>query len=387
MPAVSGDLAGFRSLFPALEHVVYLNTATAAPAAGPVLDALRRAESEWANGEFSWQAWEREAHATRSLFARLVGGEERDVALRCTLSDAAATVARSLPAGKVVVGEREFRSNLFPWLQLRASGREVVTVPATDGVVRTETLLRAIDENTALVAVTDVQSSNGFRVHLDEIAARCRAVGARLFVNLTQSLGALRFDGAALRPDFAAATSYKWLLGVRGAAWLYVRPDRLAEIEPLAPNWKSVPDPYAEYYGVATRPRAGSEHGEVGLPELAPDARRLDASLGWFPWIGSRAGLELLLALDAVAVEERCLGLARAFRAEAVRAGFELVPEEAPTHIVGVRVADPDRVKARLAERRVIAAVRGGLLRLGFHAFNDERDVEAGLAALRLAGE
>jgi selenocysteine lyase/cysteine desulfurase len=379
--APTADLASFRARFPALERVVYLDTASAAPGAAPVVEALHRAEREWQSGVFSWRAWESEAHATRALFARLVGGDERDVALRPTLSDAVATVARSLPPGKVVVGEREFRSNLFPWLQLRERGREVVVVPAADGVVRGEALARAVDEGTALVAVTEVQSSNGFRVRLADLTARCRAVGARLFVNLTQSLGALRFDGAAVRPDFAAATSYKWLIGVRGAAWLYVRPDRLAEVEPLAPNWKSTSEPYADYYGVAAAPT----ENDPGL-DLAPDARRLDTSLGWFPWIGSRAGLELLSTLDAAAVEERCLALARAFRADAARAGCELVPEEVPSHIVGVRLPDPDGVKARLAQRRVIAAVRGGTLRIGFHAFNDDGDAEAALAALRRAG-
>ncbi len=359
------DLARFRALFPALERLVYLNTATVAPAASPVLDALRRAEAEWAGGEFSWQAWEREAHATRRLFAALVGAGQNDVALRSSLADCAATVARSLRApGKVVVGEREFRSNLLPWLALRERGREVVQVPAVDGVVRTDALLAAIDERTALVAVTEVQSSNGFRVHLDAIAERCRAVGARLFVNLTQSLGALRFDSERVRPDFAAAVSYKWLLGPRGAAWLYVRPDRLAELEALAPNWKSVDQPYADYYGDAP---------------LATDARRLDASLAWFPWIGARAALDLLGRLDPLLVETRCLDLARKFR-ERVR--LPLVPEEAPSHIVGVHVGDPDAVKARLAERGVVAAVRGGDLRISFHAFNDERDLEAGLSAL-----
>lgn len=367
MRVVTVAAAAFRALFPALDRLVYLNTATVAPAASPVLDALRRVEREWESGEFSWQAWEREAHATRALFARLIGAKEEQIALRSSLSECAATVARSLPDGRVVVGAREFRSNLFPWLALRAHGREVVEVPVVDGIVRTEALVRAIDERTALVAVTEVQSSNGFRVRLDEIAARCRDVGARLFLNLTQSLGALRFDVAEARPDFVATVSYKWLLGTRGAAWLYVRPDRLEELEPLAPNWKSVTEPYAEYYG--------------GPLDLASEARRLDASLAWFPWVGTRAALDLVLSLDAAAVEARCLSLARAFREAAERASFALVPEEAPSHIVGVRLPDPDAVKRRLAERNVIAAVRGGYLRLGFHAFNDERDVDLALRA------
>jgi selenocysteine lyase/cysteine desulfurase len=362
------DFVAFRRLFPALERLVWLNTATAPPGATPIIEVLRRAEREWEEGTFSWPAWEAEAEATRGLFGRLIGAAEDTVALTSSAAEAIATVAWSLPTGRVVVGEREFRSNLYPWLALAERGFDVVQAPSSEGVVPSEALLEAVDERTVLLAVTEVQSSNGYRVRLPELAARSREVGARLLVNLTQSLGALRFDVADVRPDFVVAHGYKWLLAPRGAAWLYVAPERWDELRPLAPSWRSSPDPYGEYYG--------------GPFELAPNARKLDTSLAWFPWVGARAALELLLSLDARAVESRCLELAAAFREGARARGFRLVPEELPSQIVGVPVPDPDGVRHRLAERRVIAAVRGGFLRLGFHAFNDERDVEAALAAL-----
>ena len=360
-------LTRFRVLFPALERWVWLNTPTVPPAARPVLNALHRVEAEWEAGEFSWQAWEAEAEATREQFAHLVGAADGTVALASSMAECAATVAASLPPGKVVVGEREFRSNLAPWLALRRRGFDVTEVPARDGVVGTEDLAGTIDDATLLVAVSEVQSSNGFRVRLADLAERCREHDARLFVNATQSLGALRLDVESLGVDYVACHGYKWLLAPRGAAWLYVRPDRLDELLPLAPNWHSVPDPYEDYYGEAA---------------LAEDARKLDVSWAWFSFVGARAALDLHLSLDRAAVEERCLGLAAAFREEASRRGFDLVPEDAPSQIIGVRVPDADAVRARMKERRVLAAVRGGFLRLGFHAFNNESDVGAALQTL-----
>jgi selenocysteine lyase/cysteine desulfurase len=364
---VSDPLTEFRALFPALERWVWLNTPTVPPAAAPVLEALRHAEAEWEAGEFSWQAWEAEGYATREQFARLVGAADGTVALTGSMSEAAATVAASLPPGKVVVGEREFRSNLAPWLALRQRGFEVTEISATDGVVRTESLADAIDEATLLLAVSEVQSSNGFRVRLPELAKRCQEQGARLFVNATQSAGALCLDVEELGIDYLACHGYKWLLAPRGAAWLYVRRDRLDELRPLAPNWHSVPDPYEDYYGEAP---------------LAEDARKLDMSWAWFSFVGAQAALDLHLKFDRAAIEERCLGLAAAFRREASGRGFDLVPEDASTQIVAVRLPDPLGVRERMKERRVLAAVRGGFLRLGFHAFNNEDDVSAALDAL-----
>jgi selenocysteine lyase/cysteine desulfurase len=366
------DLQGFREQFPALERVVWLNTATTAPGARPVLEAFRAALARWEDGSFSWQGWEAEAYATRPLFARMIGAREEDVALFTYVAEAAATVAASLPPGRVVVGEREFQSNLFPWLALKDRGFDVVQVPATDGVVRTETLAEAVAGGTVLVAVTDVQSSNGFRVRLPDLAARCREVGARLFVDLAQSVGALRFDAEGSGADFAVAPAYKWLVGPRGATWMWVRPDRLAELRPLAPNWHSVAEPYAEYYG--------------GPMNLAPDARRLDTSMAWLSWVGARPALELLGSIDPEAVEARALELARAFREGADEAGLSLVPEDAPSQVVGVSMDDPDAVRERMKRLGVVGAVRGGFLRLGFHGFNDRSDVERGLEALGRAG-
>ena len=183
--------------------------------------------------------------------------------------------------------------------------------------------------------------------------------------------GALRFDAADAGADYVAGHGYKWLLGPRGAAWLWVRPERLAELEPLAPSWKTVADPYAEYYG--------------GPLEPASTARKLDATLAWFSWPGARAALDLLASLDEDAVERRCLELAGTFREEAARRGFALTPEEVPSQVVGVRVPDPKGARERLLERKVIAAVRADLLRLGFHAYNDESDVATALDALGTA--
>jgi selenocysteine lyase/cysteine desulfurase len=367
---VSLSLEAFRDLFPALERFVWLNTPTVPPGALPVLEALRRAQDDWERGEFSWQGWEAEAYATRELFARLIGAPDDSVALVGSVAEAASLVAASLPPGRVVVGSREFHSNLLPWLALRDDGREVTEVPAAGGVVSTKALADAIDDRTALVAVSEVQSSNGYRIDLPELAARCREAGARLFVNLTQAAGALRLDAAEVRPDFATATGYKWLLGPRGAAWLHVRSDRRRELKPFIPNWHSVEEPYADYYGAVN---------------IARGMGGLDTSFSWFPYVGARAALELIGSLDATQVEQRCLDLARRFRDGVRGLGFEQSPEEVPSQIVAISVPDAERVRTTLKEGNIIAAVRAGSIRFGFHAFNDEADVAAALDALARA--
>jgi selenocysteine lyase/cysteine desulfurase len=236
------------------------------------------------------------------------------------------------------------------------------------GEVPSEALLDAVDDRTALVAISSVQFASGFRPRLAEMTERTKKTGARLFLDVTQHVGALCFYVGDLRPDYAVAHGYKWLLCPRGAAWLYVAPEHLAEIAPLVPSWRSAPEPHACMEG--------------GPLEYASDARKFDASLALLPWVGAYAALETLLALDTGEVERRCLRLASDFREGAEERGFGLSPIEEPTQLVGVNAENAKAVVDRLARQHVMVGARGRYVRLGFHAFNNEADVGAALDAL-----
>ncbi|MGP4114783.1 aminotransferase class V-fold PLP-dependent enzyme [Streptomyces sp. 4N509B] len=363
------DLAEFRGQFPVLDRLTWLFTPSCGPAARPVTRAVREELDRWEEGEFSWEERDRAAQRSREQLAALLGVAAEDVALTQSLSEAAATVAASLPAGsRVVVGAREYRSNVFPWLAAgRRGGVRVHEVPMPEGCLRGEEVVAAITGDTTLVAVSDVQSASGWRTDLTAVAARCREVGARLFVDATQSAGVLRRP-EGVDPDFVAVHGYKWLLAPRGAAWLYVRRDRIDELEPLAPNHMGTSHPWRDFYG--------------GPLSHAPGARKLDLSLCWPSWAGAAAALDLVGRLDAVAVERHALRLAERLREGATALGLTCTPTELPSHIVTVRVPDADAAVRSLEERKVRATARAGVLRLGFHGFNTDEDVDRVLAAL-----
>jgi selenocysteine lyase/cysteine desulfurase len=328
----------------------YLDTATYGLPPASTLEALERALRGWREWE-DWRRWEEDGERCRELFGRIAGAGATDVAILPALSAAAGIVAASLGAGpgdNVVCYEREFRSALFPWLALEARGVEVRLRPLED-------LAAAVDERTALVAVSSVQSADGRLADLDAL----RATGARLFVDGTQSVGALPIDVEGI--DYLAAAAYKWLCCPRGLCFLYVAPRRLAEVEPWLAGWKSAPDPYERYYGP---PR-----------QLAAGARRLDLSLPWLLAAGARASLELVAELGAERIAAHDLGLARRFCSGAG------LPEPA-SPIVQIAVPDAAATIARLERAGIRCAGRAGALRFAFHLYNDEADVDRALEAL-----
>ncbi|MFI6738961.1 aminotransferase class V-fold PLP-dependent enzyme [Nonomuraea sp. NPDC050451] len=361
----------FRSHFPALQRHVWLDTPASPPAALGVAHALQTALDSWLYGELDWREWDHAPVASKTAVARLLGIAEEQagerIAVMGSTAEAAATVAGSLPPGRIVVPAQEFRSNLFPWLQLEAAGHEVVLVPPRDGHTRTEDLVAALDTRTVLLAISDVLSIDGHRADLPALRQATDGVGARLFVDATQSLGALHLDMERVRPDYLAVHGYKWMLCPRGAAWLVTAPERIDELVPLLPNWKSTAPPHAFFGGPYVR---------------ADSAARCDTSPAWLSWVGALPALNLLLDLDAEQVERHCLRLAADFRAHVAETKAGIPLPSSQSHIAVVRVTDPDAVRVRLARDGVRATLLGDRLRVGFHYFNNSSDVERAANAL-----
>jgi selenocysteine lyase/cysteine desulfurase len=274
------------SEFDGIRAAGYLDTATYGLPPRATVEAARRAVDDWVDRR-SWLDWEAEGEACRSLFAQLVGARTEQIAIVSALSVAAGVVAASVERGNVVVYKRDFHSNLIPWLLLEQRGIEVRLAPL-------ERLVDACDDETAVVAVSAVQSADGQVADL----ARLKATGARVFVDATQAVTAVPLDLAHV--DFLAASAYKWLCCPRGLCFFYVREP--LSVHPILAGWKSLPDPYGDYYGPPG--------------ELTSDARRLDVSLAWHVAAGARPSLELLLRLGADRIAAHDLALARRFCAE-----------------------------------------------------------------------
>jgi selenocysteine lyase/cysteine desulfurase len=327
----------------------YLDTGTFGLPPRSSLEALEHALAGWRDGA-PWRVWEEDGEACRGLFAGLVGVAAENVALLPAVSSAAGLVAAGLPVERgdnIVLCEDDFTSTLLPWRALEHRGVALRAVPLAD-------LTDTIDERTALVAVSSVQSADGALADLESL----RKTGVPLFVDATQAVAAVPVDARGI--DYLAVHSYKWLLCPRGLTFLYVSPERLGAVEPWTAGWKSRLRPYEHYYG---------------LPELTGDARRLDVSLAWLVAAGARPSLELIAELGVARIAAHDLELARSFAA-----GIGLPEPAAP--IVRLSVGDADGAVERLRAAGIACSARAGSVRLCFHLYNDSAGVELALEAL-----
>lgn len=146
-------------------------------------ETLRAAIGRRESGDADWKAWEADAGAARSAVAALLGCASSDVALVPSVVVAAVTVAAQLPPGRVIVADREYRSNLLPWLAQRRFGQEVTVLGGEDTL--SERIAEEVKNGAALVAISSVQSDNGGRADLRSVIATAHENDVLVFVDAT----------------------------------------------------------------------------------------------------------------------------------------------------------------------------------------------------------
>jgi selenocysteine lyase/cysteine desulfurase len=375
-----------RDLFHLPDGLHYLNCAYLAPLLKSVeeagIAAIRRRRDP---SGITPDAWFTDSDRARGLFGRLVNCEPERVSLVPAVSYAIATAVKNLRprAGQnVVVARGQFPSNVYGWRRLCAeSGASLRAVdPPVACAGRGESwnlrLLDAIDAHTALVALGNVHWADGTRFDLERIGRRAREVGALLVVDGSQSVGAMPFDVAAVRPDVLVCAGYKWLLGPYslGAAYFGERCDGWAPLEETWLGRRGSEDftrlvDYADHYQPgAARFDVGERSNFTLMPMLI-------------------AALEQVLAWGPENVQACCRELTRGLLDEARSLGWAV--EDEPwrgAHLFGLRApagADPARLQAALRERRVAVSLRGDAVRVAPNAYNTPEDCAALADALR----
>ncbi len=192
----------------------YLNTATSGLLPARTVAALREAVAVRAEGRPLDPLFE-DVELARAAFARLAGVPVARVAAGPSVSTQTALVATSLPAGaEVLTAEGDFTSVVNPFYA--RGDLKVRAVPL-------ERLAESVRPGTALVAVSAAQSADGRIADLPALREAARTHGARTYVDYSQAAGWLPMQAEA--NDFTVSTTFKWLLGPHGAAFLVVPED------------------------------------------------------------------------------------------------------------------------------------------------------------------
>ena len=328
----------------------FLNSATYGLPPTFLVDALDGALAQWRAGTMDVPSFDGYVHRGRTAYASLVGVPVETVAMGGTVSALLGLVAAAVPDGaRVATLAGEFTSTTFPFAAQAARGVTVTEMTADELV----TSAAAFD----VVVASVVQSAGGQVLDLAALRASVVAADTVTVLDATQAVGWKTLDlGWA---DVTVAAVYKWLLAPRGTAWMSLSDRVSRSMTPHGANWYAGENPWSTIYGLPLR--------------LADDARRFDTSPAWFGALGSGLTLPWLAGLDRDGVEAHCLGLASRLRRE-----FDLPPRESAI----VSLPFPDAAE-KLAAAGVRASIRAGAVRVAFHLYNTDDDLDRLVSALR----
>jgi cysteine desulfurase/selenocysteine lyase len=359
----------YRREFPVTGKHIYLDHAGVAPISLRVKTAIEKFLAEYTkSGSFYYPRWAQQVVEVRKACAQLINAGPDEIAFVKSTSHGLSIVAQGLdwsPGDNVLIYEKEFPSNLYPWLNLRSKGVEIRTIPSRDGRILLEDITRLMDSRTRLLAISSVQFSNGFRIDLTKLGALCRENKVLLCVDAIQSLGMAPMDVKAFHVDFLAADAHKWLLGPEGIGLFYCSNGLAGQLSPPLIGWKSV-------------------HNELAFDRpdflLKTDALRFEeGSMNLLGIFGLGAALALLFEVGIEQIEQRVLDLGDLVLREAEKRGCRVLTPRA-RHERGGNVTfsgnfDPVKMRDGLREKKIMVNARGGGIRVSPHFYNTEEEI------------
>jgi selenocysteine lyase/cysteine desulfurase len=369
------DIEHWRRRIPLLRSHIPMNNCSQAPQTDDTRAAAERYLESWNGSGMDWDAWMNEVALAKAEFAKLIGAKGDDIAVFSSVSEAASAVASALDLSgnrrTIVVSEAEFPTIAHVWLAQEPRGSRVTWAPVRDDAVDESAYEKLIDDQTALVSACYGYYMNGALQDSARVATLARRAGAYTFIDAYQSLGTIPIDVRALGVDFLASGNLKFLMGIPGIAFLYVRPEIVERLRPTVTGWFGRANPFAF---------------NAKSLDWAPTASRFDT--GTPPVINAyiaRAGMEIINAVGPahirawlVELGQRLLDGARA-RGLMLHGPTDMRRKTSTTAFV---VGDSHHVESSMRERGVIASARGNVIRLAPHFYSTIADVERALDVL-----
>jgi selenocysteine lyase/cysteine desulfurase len=280
------------------------------------------------------------------------------------------------PGDSIVLLAQDFPSNVFTWREAaRKHNARIVTVERDPETGWTESVLRAIDDRTAVVVTPRCHWMDGTLVDLIRVGERARQLGAALVIDASQALGATPLDIDRIEPDFLVSVGYKWQLGPYGLGYLYASPKWRQQGVPIEQSWMP-------RHGSADFTRL-TDYSE----DFQPGARRFD--VGEFTQFITApmcaAGLQQLLDWGVASIEQSISQLTNEIADRALAAGYDVAPaEQRAKHMLGIRFRGglPTRLAAALSEAKVHVSIRGDSVRVSPHLYNTTADIDRLFAAI-----
>lgn len=292
-------------------------------------------------------------------------------------------VARSLrlaPGDEVLASNHEYGAcdRIWEFVCGGAGARYVqqpLPLPAANTAAQVDAFWQGVTARTRVIFLSHITSPTALRLPVEAICQRARAAGILTVIDAAHAPGQIALDLKAQEADFVTGNLHKWAMAPKGAAFLYVRREHQAALDPLVVSWGRLP---------------GNEANLAGRLQWMGTA---DPSA----WLSVPAALDFAVANDWASVSADChallretllqiaalTGLPPAYPPESdayVQMGIARLPAACDLEVLKARLYDDFRVEVPLIDWAGEKFVRVSIQ--GYNTAADTAALLAGLQAL-----
>lgn len=352
----------------------YLAGCSHSPIYNGMIESLEQYESDLIEFGNPWDLWTEKVSIAKELFAKLISASPNEIAPHFSVSTAFGTLLSAFDfkdRNEILISDLEYPTSSYVALAQEKYGAKVTTLKSDNYRLSPEDYIKSANGKTLLVSAVHVSSLNGFRQDVNKISEISHENGSKIYVDAYQSAGTLDIDVREMDIDFLSAGTLKYLLGLPGLAFLYVREDLVEEMEPAYIGWFSQKEPFKfgaeklNYQSNADRFQSGT----WAIPSL----------------YASIEGLKVILRVGIRDIEAKISSLTR----RAIELGTDLnlktitpIEDKERGAIVSFVVKNPREMEEKLRKERIITSSRGIGLRIAPHFYNTKEEIETAVTRI-----
>ncbi|NWG28331.1 MAG: aminotransferase class V-fold PLP-dependent enzyme [Ignavibacteriaceae bacterium] len=360
-----------RSYFPYLKKgIIYFNHASTGPITTKVKERIESFLKERSEEKIDdYYAFKDVADETKMMIGDIINCSGDRIAFLDNTTNGIIWLAQGIdwkPDDRIILNDVEFPANVYPFLQLKEKGVEVDFIKSTNGIVTAEEVIGAIQPKTKLISISFVQFLSGYRIDLEKIGKVCKEKGIIFSVDAIQGLGAVRLDIEKFNIDFLASGTQKWLLGLQGLAFIYVRKELQDKMKSAPIGWLAVKDAWNLLnFDLTTKETA--ERFQPGTLN----------NLGIYAFNSS---MKLFKEFGFNEIEKQVTSNSKYFIDELTKIGYDSpllsLPEKYLSGIVSFKSENAQKIFDILSQKKIVCSLREGYIRFAPHFYNTKQEID-----------
>lgn len=355
--------------FSGLKKITYLASCSIAALPDVVTSSLSNMAACMMSVKLAWNFFEEEVDEFRRNIATLIGAQVEQIAILPNASIGAFQIASTLNWKKrlgLIYTNDEFHSIASVWLSQQVNGAKpnlINTLMAKENIVNL--FKEQLNSTIRLVSVPYSSFIDGRNLPLKGIIDESHLVGAKVFVDAYHALGIQPINVTELDCDYLVGGSMKYLLGLPGVAFLYIKDYESIDQLPQLTGWFARKDPF-DY--------------DIFKLDFVNTARGLETGTPSIPSIyAANAALKLIANLDLHKVRKHIVYLTTLAAQNLIKQGEEILKiphgNTHGSHILLIEHNKLDLIKYLEAHSIVVSSIPQGI-RISFHYYNTRDDVE-----------